>query len=100
MSYYVYPDGTITEEPLSFMSDDYFIIQAEGYEEAYETALTLSQKISVHRNSIVRCVEELQKKNLIEVIEGKSSRNRVQYSYRVKGIYEYLSEMDVEQVAL
>ena len=22
MSYYVYPDGTITEEPLSFMSDD------------------------------------------------------------------------------
>ena len=34
MSYYVYPDGTITEEPLSFMSDDYFIIQAEDYEEA------------------------------------------------------------------
>ncbi len=31
MSYYVYPDGTITEEPLSFMSDDYFIIQAEDY---------------------------------------------------------------------
>ena len=60
------------------------------------TALTLSQKISVHRNSIVRCVEELQKKNLIEVIEGKSSRNRVQYSYRVKGIYEYLAEMDGE----
>ena len=27
MSYYVYHDGTITEEPLSFMSDDYFIIQ-------------------------------------------------------------------------
>ena len=41
MSYYVYPDGTITEEPLSFMSDDYFIIQAEGYEEAYETALVM-----------------------------------------------------------
>ena len=60
------------------------------------TALTLSQKISVHRNSIVRCVEELQKKSLIEVIEGKSSRNRVQYSYRVKGIYEYLAEMDGE----
>ena len=44
MSYYVYPDGTITEEPLdfkattplvpSFMSDDYFIIQAEDYEQA------------------------------------------------------------------
>ena len=41
MSYYVYPDGTITEEPLSFMSDDYFIIQAEGYEEAYEQALMM-----------------------------------------------------------
>ena len=41
MSYYVYPDGTITEEPLDFMSDDYFIIQAEGYEEAYEQALMM-----------------------------------------------------------
>ena len=41
MSYYVYPDGTITEEPLSFMSDDYFIIQAEDYDEAYETALMM-----------------------------------------------------------
>ena len=40
-NYYVYPDGTITEEPLEFMSDDYFIIQAEGYEEAYETALMM-----------------------------------------------------------
>ena len=40
-NYYVYPDGTITEEPLSFMSDDYFIIQAEDYEEAYETALMM-----------------------------------------------------------
>ena len=39
--YYIYPDGTITEEPLSFMSDDYFIIQAEDYEEAYETALMM-----------------------------------------------------------
>ena len=37
-NYYVYPDGTITEEPLDFMSDEYSIIQAEGYEEAYETA--------------------------------------------------------------
>ena len=40
-NYYVYPDGTITEEPLEFMSDDYFIIQAEGYEDAYEMALML-----------------------------------------------------------
>ena len=38
-NYYVYPDGTITEEPLEFMSDDYFIIQEEDYEEAYEQAL-------------------------------------------------------------
>lgn len=41
MSYYIYPDGTITEEPLSFMSDDYFIIQAEYYEEAYDQALMM-----------------------------------------------------------
>ena len=41
MSYYVYPDGTITEEPLSFMSDDYFIIQADDYEEACEQALMM-----------------------------------------------------------
>ena len=41
MSYYVYPDGTITEEPLSFMSDDYFIIQAEDYEETCEQALMM-----------------------------------------------------------
>ena len=50
-NYYVYPDGTITEEPLDFkattplvpscMSDDYFVIQAEDYEEAYETALMM-----------------------------------------------------------
>ena len=47
MSYYVYPDGTITEEPLSFMSDDYFIIQAEDYEEAYETALMMGLLLRV-----------------------------------------------------
>lgn len=41
MNYCVYPDGTITEEPLDFMSDDYSIIQAEDYEEAYETARTM-----------------------------------------------------------
>ena len=41
MSYYVYPDGTITEEPLSFMSDDYYILEAQDYEEAYEMALML-----------------------------------------------------------
>ena len=40
-NYYVYPDGTITEEPLSFMSDDYFVIQADDYDEAYETALMM-----------------------------------------------------------
>ncbi len=42
IDYYVYPDGTITEEPLSFMSDDFIIIiQAEDEEEAYETALMM-----------------------------------------------------------
>ena len=41
MSYYVYPDGTITEEPLSFMSDDYFVLEAQDDEEAYETALMM-----------------------------------------------------------
>ena len=40
-SYYIYPDGTITEEPLDFMSDDYFVIKADNYEEAYETALMM-----------------------------------------------------------
>ena len=51
MSYYVYPDGTITEEPLSFMSDDYFVIQAEDYDEAYETALMMG----LIQNSLVYC---------------------------------------------
>ena len=49
MKYYIYPDGTICEEPLdfkattplvpSFMSDDYVVIHADSYEEAYEYAL-------------------------------------------------------------
>ena len=58
MSYYVYPDGTITEEPLSFMSDDYFIIQAEDYEEAYETALYLlfCIRAQVHKTSALLLV--------------------------------------------
>lgn len=41
MSYYMYPDGTITEETLSFMSDDYYILEAQDDEEAYEMALML-----------------------------------------------------------
>ena len=41
MKYYIYPDGTITEEPLDFMSDDYYELQAQDYEEAYEMALML-----------------------------------------------------------
>ena len=40
-NYYVYTDGTITEEPLSFMSDDYYVLEAQDYEEAYEMALML-----------------------------------------------------------
>jgi len=39
MKYYIYPDGTISEEPLDFMSDDYVVIHADSYEEAYEYAL-------------------------------------------------------------
>ena len=39
MKYYIYPDGTISEEPLTFMSDDYFVINVDSYEEAYEYAL-------------------------------------------------------------
>lgn len=49
MKYYIYPDGTISEEPLdfkattplvpSFMSDDYIVINADSHEEAYEYAL-------------------------------------------------------------
>lgn len=49
--YYVYPDGTITDEPLSFkattplvpsfMSDDYYVLEAWDYEEAYEQAYLL-----------------------------------------------------------
>lgn len=56
------------------------------------TALTLSSILGVHRNSVVRCVGELQKNKLIDVIEGKSSRNGLQYSYRVKDFYEHLRE--------
>ena len=40
-NYYVYPDGTITEEPLEFMSDDYYVLEAQDHEEAYEMALML-----------------------------------------------------------
>lgn len=40
-TYYVYPDGTITQEPLDFMSDDYYLIQADNDEEAYEQAYLL-----------------------------------------------------------
>ena len=39
MKYYIYPDGTISEEPLDFMSDDYIVINTDSYEEVYEYAL-------------------------------------------------------------
>lgn len=39
--YYVYPDGTITDEPMEFMSDDYYVLHAWDYEEAYEQAYLL-----------------------------------------------------------
>ena len=35
------PDGTISKEPLDFMSDDYYVLQAQDYEDAYEMALML-----------------------------------------------------------
>lgn len=38
MKYYIYPDGTIS---LEFMSDDYYVLEAQDYEEAYEMALML-----------------------------------------------------------
>ena len=51
MKYYIYPDDTISEEPLDFkattplvpscMSDDYCVLQAQDYEEAYEMALMM-----------------------------------------------------------
>ena len=41
MKYYIYPDGTISEEPLEFMSDDYYVLETQDYEEAYEMALML-----------------------------------------------------------
>ena len=41
MKYYIYPDGTISEEPLEFMSDDYYVLETQDYEEAYEMALIL-----------------------------------------------------------
>ena len=34
MKYYIYPDGTISEEPLDFMSDDYYVLETQDYEEA------------------------------------------------------------------
>ena len=41
MKYYIYPDGTISEEPLDFMSDDYYVLETQDYEEAYEMALMM-----------------------------------------------------------
>ena len=41
MKYYIYPDGTISEEPLDFMFDDYYVLETQDYEEAYEMALML-----------------------------------------------------------
>ena len=41
MKYYIYPDGTISEELLDFMSDDFYVLQADSYEDAYEMALVM-----------------------------------------------------------
>ena len=37
MKYYIYPDGTISEEPLDFMSDDYYVLEAQDDEEVSRT---------------------------------------------------------------
>lgn len=36
--YYIYSDVTITEEPYDFMSDDYFVLEAENEDDAYKQA--------------------------------------------------------------
>lgn len=41
MKYYIYPDGTISEELLEFMSDDFYVLQADSYEDAYGIAVRL-----------------------------------------------------------
>lgn len=39
--FYVYPDGTVTEEPYDWMSDDYSVIMAEDEEQALIKAISL-----------------------------------------------------------
>ena len=39
--FYVYPDGTVAEEPYDWMSDDYIIILAESEEYALIKAISL-----------------------------------------------------------
>ena len=41
MKYYIYPDGTISDELLDFKSDDFYVLQADSYEDAYEMALVM-----------------------------------------------------------
>ena len=41
MKYYVYPDGTISDEILEFMSDDFAIVLAEDDEDAYQQVMVL-----------------------------------------------------------
>lgn len=39
--YYIYPDGTITEEPYNWLSDDYYVIEAEDEDGAYKQAVQM-----------------------------------------------------------
>ncbi len=39
--FYVYPDGTVTEEPYDWMSDDYVVILAENGDHALLKAISL-----------------------------------------------------------
>ena len=39
--FYVYPDGTVAEEPYDWMSDDYIVILAEDEGQALMKAISL-----------------------------------------------------------
>lgn len=41
IEFYVYPDGTVAEEPYDWMSDDYCVILAEDADEALMKAISL-----------------------------------------------------------
>ena len=52
MKYYIYPDGTIADELLDFMSDDFYVLQADSYEDFYKTIAPLNPQewMVVHKD--------------------------------------------------